>query len=108
MDIKTVRNRVDYNDLIVVKYSEIQYKSNSIDREKVTLVDEGVVKSIPSKKFTSDAFVLDYELSAGSAIRSVNIEDGKLAQLLYEAGGDRDWDQWELESVEVNENRIYP
>jgi len=109
MDIHDVRKKASYGDEIVVQYLETQYTDGGRTEEKVEKTDKGTVKSIPSKKFDheKDSYILDYELSQGSAIRSINIENSCVSQLFYDAGGDRDWQQWELRSVEVNGNTIF-
>lgn len=109
MDLRELRKQVDYGDEITVCYLETQYSDGGRTEERVEKTDVGSVKTMPSRKFDRDrdSYLLDYELQNGSAVRSVNFESPCVSQLFYDAGGDRDWEQWELVSVEVNGSRIF-
>jgi len=70
--------------------------------EKEQTVDKGEVCAVPSRKFdwSDDDFDFDYKLilptSESGAIRSVDIENEVVCQLMYDSGFDRDWDTFQL------------
>jgi hypothetical protein len=108
MDKQSLREVASYGDQITVTYLETQYTDGGRTKERVEKTDTGTVKAIPSKKFSrpDDSYLLDYELDNGSAVRSINFDSEAVSQLFYDAGGDRDWQQWALVSVTVNGNTI--
>lgn len=72
--------------------------------EEVERTDVGTVTAVPSRKFNweIDDFDFDYQLQRNGregATRSVDIENEKVCQLHYDAGGDRDWDTFTLKSI---------
>lgn len=109
MDKQSLREIASYGDTITVTYLKTQYTDGGITEEQVEKTDTGTVKAIPSKKFSrpTDYYLLDYELDRGSAVRSINFDSGAVSQLSYDAGGDRDWEQWDLVSVEVNGRELF-
>lgn len=90
-------NDVSKGDEVVVKYKDVIYKDGGRTEETVTRKDTGHVLSIPSQKF--EDFDFDYELNKGDAVRSVSLELDLVSQLIYEAGGDRESESWDIVSV---------
>jgi hypothetical protein len=78
---------------VKVTYTEERYSNDPTEgliEEEHT--DEGEIVAVPSRKFDweGDDFEFDYELHNGSAVRSVDLDRGKVCQLSYEGGRDRD------------------
>lgn len=84
-------------DIISVKYKAVKYENGGRTKKTVTREDIGTVKCVPSQKF--EGYNFDYELKRGKAVRSVNLEENIVEQLIYEAGGDMESERWVLESV---------
>jgi len=86
-----------------------QSDDDSYTTIEVNRTDTGVIKSIPSRQFTrqKDNYDFDYQhiMSDGSkgTIRSVDLDRQIVSQLHYDAGGDRDWDTFNLESITVTD-----
>ena len=77
--------------------------------ETVEQTDRGVVTAIPSRKFDwkQDDFDFDYQIEMNGstgATRSVDLAAEKVCQLHYDAGGDRDWESFNLKSVTVTDS----
>jgi len=98
-----INNSFERGDKIEVVYEEVQYPPEGGEKT-VEKTDTGTITSKPSRKFDwpNDDFDFDYELERGNAVRSVDVDNEVVAQLHYNAGGDRDWDQWKLVAI----NRI--
>lgn len=94
---------VSIGDSVVVEYEEVVYEDGGRTEKRVTREDTGEVTAAPSRKFDweLDDFAFDYELDRGNAVRSVDENAEVVAQLMYDAGGDRDWKEWNLVSVSV-------
>ena len=88
---------VSRGDEVVIKYNEVVYRDGGRTEEIVTREDVGRVISVPSQKF--EEFDFDYKLNKGNAIRSVNLELDTVSQLIYEAGGDRAAESWDIVSI---------
>lgn len=93
---------VEVGDSISIKYNETVYKDGGRTEKEVTREDTGVVVATPSEKFSwlGGEFDFDYEMQSGKAVRSVNLDEKVVAQLMYNAGGDREWEEWSLQKVD--------
>lgn len=88
-------------DRIRVVYEEVKLHPGGKGQKTVKREEVGEIKSKPSHKFDwpEDDFDFDYEVVNGNAVKSVDINEGVVAQLMYDAGGDRDWEQWKLVEI---------
>lgn len=96
-----IEHSFERGDRIRVVYEKVRLPPSG-GEEVVEREDVGEIVSKPSKKFNweNDDFDFDYELEHGNAVRSIDITNEKVAQLMYEGGGDRDWDEWNLVRIE--------
>lgn len=96
-----IEHSFERGDKIRVVYEEVR-RPPSGGEEIEEREDVGTIISKPSRKFDweNDEFDFDYELERGNAVRSIDIDNELVAQLMYEGGGDRDWDQWNLVKIE--------
>lgn len=86
-------------DEIEVVFEREKWIAGGRKKETVEVSERGTVTATPSQKFSSDGFDLDYRLGENKAVKSINFDTEIVAQLMYDAGGDRDWDEWDLISV---------
>jgi hypothetical protein len=100
-----VMENPEVGQTIEVTIEQEVYKPRGIETKQTT--ETGEIVNVPSSKFNweSDTFDFDYqlELSTGESgtVRSVDLDAGKVCQLHYDAGGDRDWDTFELINIET-------
>lgn len=89
-------------DRIKVVYEETEYHPSGREEGTVEKEDIGEIVAKPSQKFDwpNDDFDFDYEVDRGNAVRSVDMDTDTLAQLAYDAGGDRDFRRWKLVRIE--------
>ena len=80
---------------INVTYEE-QYGSD-------THTDTGIITHAPSQNFDDCAFDYVVELVTGDrgTTRSVSLEHDSMRDLIYDAGFDKDWDEYQLVSITV-------
>lgn len=83
-----------------------QHPDGTVTEERRVDTDVGVITAVPSRKFDrpSDEVAFDYELRIDGrkgAVRSVDFQSGRVKQLMYDAGGDRDWESFGLKKIEV-------
>jgi len=92
-----INHSFERGDKVKIVFEEIQYEGDGTEK-RVEQEDAGEIIAAPSNKFNhpKDDFDFDYKLINGNAVRSVDINSETVAQLLYDAGGDRDWEQWKL------------
>lgn len=97
-----VSHSFERGDRIKVVYEKVEYHPSGAGSETVEKEDVGEIVSKPSRQFDwpNDDFDFDYELERGNAVRSVDMDTDTLAQLAYDAGGDRDFDSWTLVRIE--------
>ena len=98
MGVKDISLKV--GDTILVKFEREMWKAGGQYKETVVKQETGTVVAKPSQKFDQDGFDIDYSLGEDKAVKSIDFDNEKVAQLLYDAGGDRDWDSWDLCAVE--------
>jgi hypothetical protein len=96
-----INQSFEHGDTIKVVREVLQYEGDGTEK-RVERENIGEIVAKPSVKFNypTDDFDFDYELTDGKAIRSIDIENEVVAQLMYDAGGDRDWKVWKLLKIE--------
>jgi hypothetical protein len=83
-----------------------QLEDGSHNEFTVEETDTGYITSVPSRKFDweQDDVAFDYQLVMNGregTVRSVDLTAGQVLQLIYEGGGDRDWNTFTLKKIRV-------
>lgn len=105
-DINT-RNEPKIGRKVKIVYTRERPTNGSGGWEVTRKIDEGEIVAVPSLEFDrkKDDFDFDYKVtnvvSGDGATRSVDLDNEIVCQLLYEGGGDRDWETFQLEDVEI-------
>lgn len=99
----------DHGDELIIDYREERpphepgeewhYASHSV---------QGRICALPSRKFDRPTDAMDFDIkNPNDVVFSVNLDNATLYKIHYDAGGDRDFDSYPIESITLQEWRTY-